>query len=196
MTEAAPQRSVAWWVRWLHTYVSMLGFASLLFFAVTGFTLNHADWLEARESSREAQGTIAAAMLRPEVDKLAVVEHLRRAHAIGGAVHDFVTDESECVVVFKEPGRAADATISRDGGAYTITLSTRGWLAILDDLHKGRDSGPAWSWFIDVSALVMAVAGVTGLWLLCYLKKRRGQGLLWAAVGTVLPIALYVAMVP
>ena len=32
------------WMRWFHTYVSMLGLGSLLFFSVTGLTLNHPDW--------------------------------------------------------------------------------------------------------------------------------------------------------
>ena len=30
--------------RWLHIYGSMASFAVVLFFAVTGLTLNHQDW--------------------------------------------------------------------------------------------------------------------------------------------------------
>ena len=29
---------------WLHIYVSMFGLAAVLFFSVTGITLNHPDW--------------------------------------------------------------------------------------------------------------------------------------------------------
>jgi hypothetical protein len=32
--------------RWLHIYLSMISFVIILFFAVTGLTLNHADWLD------------------------------------------------------------------------------------------------------------------------------------------------------
>ena len=32
-------------MRWLHIYLSMFGLAALLFFAVTGVTLNHPDWV-------------------------------------------------------------------------------------------------------------------------------------------------------
>jgi hypothetical protein len=196
MSEPASRRSLAWWVRWLHTYVSMLGFTSLLFFAVTGFTLNHVEWLEAAESVSESQGQLAPNLLRPEVDKLAVVELLRQRHRLTGAVHDFVVDDAQCVIVFKEPGRAADVNIEREAGTYTLAETKRGLVAILDDLHKGRDSGAVWSWFIDISAGVLAIAGATGLWLLLYLKKRRGQGLLWAVIGTVVPVALYFIWVP
>src|SRR5262245_30147080 len=31
-------------VRWLHIYVSLLGFTALVFFAITGVTLNHPTW--------------------------------------------------------------------------------------------------------------------------------------------------------
>src|SRR5436190_21141708 len=31
-------------VRWLHIYVSLLGFTALIFFAITGITLNHPTW--------------------------------------------------------------------------------------------------------------------------------------------------------
>ena len=32
-------------MRWLHIYLSMLGLAAVLFFSVTGITLNHPDWV-------------------------------------------------------------------------------------------------------------------------------------------------------
>ena len=31
-------------LRWLHVYVSMLSFRAILFFAITGITLNHPEW--------------------------------------------------------------------------------------------------------------------------------------------------------
>ena len=40
----AKRSSFAAWMRWLHIYLSMLGFTALIFFSVTGITLNHADW--------------------------------------------------------------------------------------------------------------------------------------------------------
>ena len=37
------KRQTAMFVRWLHIYLSMISFALVFFFAVTGLTLNHAD---------------------------------------------------------------------------------------------------------------------------------------------------------
>jgi hypothetical protein len=35
---------------WLHVYVSVFGLAAVLFFSVTGLTLNHPGWFLARPS--------------------------------------------------------------------------------------------------------------------------------------------------
>ena len=51
-------------VRWLHIYVSLLGFTTLLFFAVTGITLNHPTWfgIEAQRTT-EHKGEVNRAWL-------------------------------------------------------------------------------------------------------------------------------------
>ena len=35
-------------------------------------------------------------------------------------------------------------------------------MALLDDLHKGRDCGPVWSFVIDASAVVLAARLLAG----------------------------------
>ena len=71
------------WSRTFHIYFSLLGLLMVLFFAVTGFVLNHDSWFGLDVSHVEKiEGAFPAAMLR-EPDKLAVVEKLReigRAH--------------------------------------------------------------------------------------------------------------------
>ena len=44
MTRLAWRRRIAKTSRWLHIYGSMASLALVLFFAVTGITLNHQDW--------------------------------------------------------------------------------------------------------------------------------------------------------
>lgn len=190
-------RRLPFWVRWLHIYGSMFGLCATLLFAVTGLTLNHADWFESAEPSvRTFDGALPAAMLSPQVDKLAVAEHLRTTHALRGAVTEFAVDQEECLVVWKGPGYSADATIARTDGTYHVEEARRGWVAVLDDLHKGRDSGPAWSFVVDASAVVLTFLSLTGLWLLFYLKKRRRSGLAVALLGTIALLAAFAFGVP
>jgi hypothetical protein len=200
--------------RWVHIYVSMFGLAAVLFFSVTGITLNHPTWLSGETQRRAttkgqvelkwlrapvASGSSAAAAdVDParQVDQLAVVEFLRNAHGIHGAVAEFRVEEDECLVAFKGPGYAADVFIDRRSGEYTLTQTFHSLIAILNDLHKGRDTGKAWSWVIDISAILMTLISITGLILLFYLKLRRVPGTILLVVGAVVILAAYFFGVP
>ena len=186
-------------VRWLHIYLSMVSFALVLFFAVTGLTLNHADWFEDQSVTAEYTGKLAPAWVSgpdtASVQKLSVVEYLRSEHGLKGAVSDFRIDERECSVSFRGPGYSADAFINRSSGDYQLTETRLGLVAVMNDLHKGRDTGAGWAWVIDLSAIFMALVSTTGLVLLLFLKKRRVSGLVWLLIGLVVSVLLYVGLV-
>jgi hypothetical protein len=187
--------------RWLHIYLSLLGMAVVLFFSLTGLTLNHPTWFAtAGNSQTQDEGRVDPRWLRggtgDGVSRLEVVEHLRGSHAVRGALADFRVDDHECSVSFKGPGYDADAFINRETGAYTLTQSRHGLVAILNDLHKGRDSGPVWSVLIDVSALLLTVISLTGLVLLAYLKRRRLSGGLVGLLGLLALILIVYVFVP
>lgn len=202
MSDASPRRGLPWFARWLHCYVSTIGFFVIVFFGATGLTLNHADWFESGEPvTREARGTFDPAWLargegEERVAKLAIVERLRAEHGVRGAVSEFRIDEEQCVVVFKGPGYSADAFVDRAGGGYELTETHKGVVAVLDDLHKGRDSGAAWAFVVDAAAIITVVCGITGLWLLWYVKRRRRLGLVLALLGAVLPAVAWAGFVP
>jgi hypothetical protein len=180
----------------------MFGLAAVLFFSVTGLTLNHPDWFfVGAEATTQSEGRMALDWLRPDgpaeaVAKLEVVEHLRRTHGIRGALADFRVDDYECSVTFKGPGYAADAFIDRATGRYQLSQTSHGFVAVINDLHKGRDTGPAWSVLIDVSAVLMMVISLTGLLLLFYLKLRRLPGMIVVLLGTIAVAAVYALGVP
>ena len=204
---AAPPRPNPMWKRrlasisrWLHIYLSMFSFAVLLFFAVTGLTLNHATWFDGQERTTQFHGTVDPRWVKTadpkDVAKLEIVEYLRRAHHITGALHDFRVDESQCSVSFKGPGYAADASIERDTGAYEMSETRMGLWAVLNDLHKGRDSGTARAAIIDISAALMALVSLTGFVLIFFLLKRRTSGLIVFAAGIAVFALFYWKWVP
>ena len=201
-------------IRWLHIYLSMLGLGAILFFSVTGITLNHPDWFPSGpERSSESRGRMRPEWLKAEppaenprdreegaashmVDKLAIVEYLRSAHGIRGALSEFNIDEQECVVSFKGPGYSADTFIERDSGDYRITETQHSLISILNDLHKGRDTGSAWSWVIDISAVMLTISSLSGMILLLYIKRRRRLGLLTGILGSLVLVATVMYLVP
>lgn len=183
---------------WVHIYLSMLGLTAILFFSLTGLTLNHPEWFPlGGASTSQAEGSMDAAWLKTGgVDRLAVVELLRSRHGVRGAVADFREDDPELSVTFKGPGYSADAYIDRPTGRYSLTQTAHGLTAVINDLHKGRDTGAGWSVVIDLSALVMTVVSLTGLGLLFFLRLRRRPGLIVAVIGTLAVAAAFWLLVP
>jgi hypothetical protein len=186
--------------RWLHLYLSMVSFAVVLFFAVTGLTLNHAEWFQGSERTARYQGVMAQSLLHesggPQPDKLGVVEFLRKAHKIQGAVSDFIVQDDQVEVSFKGPGYLADGFIQRANGRYELIETRNGFVAVMNDLHKGRDTGKTWGWVIDASAVLLTLVSLSGLVLLWFVYKRRVSGLVLAGVGGVICWMVYRAYVP
>lgn len=165
----------------------MFCLAAMVFFGVTGFTLNHPDWFYGGYENRTSlKGSLDAALVQgdpDQVDKLGVVEALRARGVERGRLTDFQIDENQCVVAFKGPGFAADAFIERDRGVFEIQIVRMGLVAVLNDLHKGRDSGPEWSLLIDISAIMTTVVALSGVALLFYIKRRLFAGLIVSLAG-------------
>ena len=177
-------------LRWLHIYTSMVSLLVVLFFAGTGVTLNHPDWL-AGERTEEVTGTLPATWKTAKgIDWLVVAEHLRAAHGVHGTVADRREDDREGSLTFRAPGYSADAFIDVRDGSYKLTVSYQGAVGVLNDLHRGRDAGNAWAWLIDVSGVFLVFLSLTGLGLLFYLKKVRIKGLVVMTAGAGLVVVL------
>lgn len=191
------KRRTAVLIRWLHIYLSMLSFAIVFFFAVTGLTLNHADRFVDQLHTVQQKGQIDTSWTggggkdTTRVDKLKVVEWLRRQNNVKGYCSDLRIDEEQVSISFKGPGYAADAFINRATGKYDLTVTTAGFVGVINDLHKGRDTGSTWSVFIDASAILLALVSLTGLILILFLKKKRLAGLLVATAGLALAWLVY-----
>lgn len=201
-TAGSVSRRLAIVTRWLHIYGSMFGLIALLFFGVTGLTLNHPDWtLGSVRRQEELTGTLELGWIRAglpdeRVARLEIVESLRRRHNVTGAVEEFRLDEREALVAFKGPGCSADAFIDRDTGAYRLTRVREGWVALINDLHKGRHTGAAWAWAIDVSAALTVLISASGLILLLYLRRRRLVGLVTGLIGGAILLAVGYWLIP
>jgi uncharacterized protein len=194
------RKATATVTRWLHIYLSMVSFAVVFFFAATGITLNHAEWFSRQVQTRHYRGIVPPSLFRESTDqqpdKLGIVELLRNRHKIHGSVSDFRVEDSQISISFKGPGYAADAFIDATNGSYDLAETRSGFVAIMNDLHKGRDTGSVWSIVIDVSASLLVLVSLTGLVLIWFVYKRRTSGLILAASAGVLCWLVYRAFVP
>jgi hypothetical protein len=169
--------------RTLHLYLSLLAFLTLLFFAVTGLTLNHPEWF-GEGTPRKLSGTLPHAPYldgdRP--DWLRLAEDLR-ALGLRGQVADHGASGELTWLSFRAPGYAANAEVDPKTGAYRLVVTDHGLVAVLNDLHKGRDTPGSWKAFLDISALFLALVSLTGLLLGVILPRTRKAALLALALG-------------
>ena len=189
------KRRIAKFSRWLHIYLSMVSFVVVLFFSVTGVTLNHTDIFQGKTYTTEEKGKLTAAWVNVkdtlQVAKLNIVEYLRNTNKVKGAVSDFRIEETQVMVSFKGPGYEADAFINRETGEYDLSKTQTGFVGFMNDLHKGRDTGKAWLWVIDISAIFLIIVSLSGLILLLFIKRKRLNGLILLAAGGLILYLIY-----
>lgn len=194
MMKKVLKKNIASSSRWLHIYLSMFSFIALLFFAITGITLNHTERFTDQQHTTSSKGEISKVFLSADtnhIKKLEIVEFLRNKYLIKAPLKDFIIDEYQCIISFKGPGYGADIFLDREKALYEISETSTGLVGILNDLHKGRDTSVQWKWLIDVSAMLMVMISLTGLIMLFFLKKKRIAGLMVIAIGGVITYLIY-----
>jgi len=194
--------SRAFWLKQLHQWhwiSSALCLIGMLLFAVTGFTLNHAGQIEARPETVHRNAQLPEVLLRTvagdderkgvAVPK-AIVDWAHAALDVDLAGRSGDLSEDELYVSMPRPGGDAWLSIDRGNGKVEYEHTDRGWISYLNDLHKGRNAGPAWGWFIDVFALACVIFSITGLLLLKMHAAQRGATWPLVAFGLLLPLLL------
>lgn len=189
-----------WWVKQLHSWhwiSAAISLAVMLFFAVTGITLNHAASIPAEPVVTERSARLEPSVLRALTAKsddaplpAPVAEAVRNAVGLDAAGKPGEWSDAEVYVALPRPGGDAWVSIDRATGKVSAEVTDRGWISYLNDLHKGRNSGSAWFWFIDLFAVACLLFTITGLFLLqVHARHRRST---WPIViaGIALPVVL------
>lgn len=192
------------WAKQLHLWhwtSSAVCLVGMLLFAFTGITLNHAAEIEAEPQVEAIETQLSEAALAalqgdtPEDDRPvpdAVTRWAQEELSVSLAGRPVEWSEEEAYIALPRPGGDGWLAIDRTTGDVTFERTDRGWIAWLNDLHKGRDTGTAWSWFIDifsVAAIVFSLTGLVLLWL-----HSRHRKLTWPLVGAGLVIPLLLVM--
>lgn len=96
--------------------------------------------------------------------------------------------EGKFVIHLGRPGIAASVSINLTSGHYDYEVSDKGWLGYLNDLHKGKNTGDAWVYFIDIFAIACIIFSITGFLLLQRYANTRAKTWPLLIAGLVLPI--------
>ncbi|WP_222909364.1 PepSY-associated TM helix domain-containing protein [Pseudomonas sp. DNDY-54] len=186
-------------LRQWHWISSALCLVGMLLFAVTGITLNHAAQIEARPDIVERQARLPASLqekllaTQPSEGLPAELEGwLESELKLELAGREAEWSDGELYVALPRPGGDAWLSLDLNSGELLFEATDRGWIAYLNDLHKGRNTGGAWSWFIDIFAGVCVLFSITGLLLLQ--RHASGRPTTWPLVGAGLVIPLLLAL--
>ncbi len=211
----------AYWLKTLHQWhwiSSALCLLGMLLFSITGITLNHAAQIEARPQVRTLDGELPAALQARLVASAPEAEATpargaagRRAAApqlpdevaqwvrteLGADLRgrDAEWSQDEVYVAMPRPGGDAWLRIGLQDGAVEYESTDRGWISYLNDLHKGRHSGAAWSWFIDIFAVACLLFSITGLLILKMHAGNRAMTWPMVGMGVVVPVLLAILFV-
>jgi hypothetical protein len=202
--KAKPKRKPrwrTWWMHQLHTWhwmsaaMSMVG---VLAFAITGLTLNHSASIGANPVVTHKNADLDKALLGQLAKPFAkdaplpapVAARVAALTGLDPAGRSVEWSDGEAYVAMPRPGGDAWVSIDRASGAIESEITNRGWISYLNDLHKGRNAGPVWFWFIDVFAAACIVFTVTGLFLLQLMARNRPLTWPMVAGGFLLPFLL------
>jgi hypothetical protein len=194
VARAAFLRQTLRW-HWISAAICLVG---MLLFAITGITLNHAGAIMAKPQTVEREGELPAD-LRPALQAAEAAKGdlpaatrawLARDMKIKAPAGPVEWSAGEAYVAMPGPGSDAWVTIDTASGAVAYERTERGWIAYLNDLHKGRNTGPAWSWFIDIFAAGCVVFCITGLLLLQLHSRARPSTWPLVGVGLIIPLLL------
>ena len=177
--------------RWAHIYLSMVGFVIILLFSATGLTLNHPEWLKEDARTQIARGRLPAreAAQLGNGSLTTTAEWLQHNQHLRGHLHDSQCDADQCTLSYRAPGYSADIFVGAKTGSYTATIVSNGWLAALNDLHRGRDAGTGWSVALDSAAVLLILISCSGLLLVMFLHRRLAFALLLLLLGTLITLA-------
>lgn len=111
------------WARTIHVYFTLFGFVLMLFFAVTGFMLNHEPWFLPTQTTT---GKLSTQLLQSPENRDDVIDRLRADFGAQGDVESYVTSAGgETIrVIFKSEDGPMEAVIERASGDTTVTVNT------------------------------------------------------------------------
>ncbi|WXL25055.1 PepSY-associated TM helix domain-containing protein [Ectopseudomonas mendocina] len=197
-------RSLPWLgtLRQWHWISSALCLVGMLLFAITGITLNHAGQIEAKPQITSKQAQLPAELqstLQAKTPSQGLPLVLRQwleselAIRLDGRAAEW--SDGELYIGMPRPGGDAWLSLDIESGELEYERTDRGWIAYLNDLHKGRNTGTAWSWFIDLFAVACVVFSISGLLLLQRYAPNRPSTWPLVGLGLVIPVLLAILFI-
>lgn len=183
----AINRTLVTWSRNIHAYLSIALLLVLIFFSITGITLNHAANMTAipetttltldslPELPKDENGQIA--------DSPELAAFVRREFGVRLSQAEQIREGDFLLIDYAAPGKTTYIEIDQGLNEAFAETTDYGLVAVLNDLHKVRDTTVLWSWLVDISAVLLVIFTLAGFVLLLPNKFRFKRVAKYSAIG-------------
>jgi len=191
----AINRNLVNWSRTIHVYLSIALLIVLVFFSITGITLNHAELMVA-EPQTEVRTLDNLPVLPLDdngmiFDSPELAAYVRDEFGIRLEFAGLTIAEPFVTIEYDGPGYQALVEIDQELGEIYAESTDYGLVAVLNDLHKGRYTHIVWNALIDISGIILVIFSLAGFVLLLPNKFRFRKVLKYSVVGIVISVAAY-----
>lgn len=181
--------------RLIHVYVSMALLTLLLFFSVTGITLNHPEWFSSHQAQviekevtiERISGLAIATDIINEQQQRIVTSEIEQKFSVSLLNVEPEIMSGELFYSIKKAGKNTTIAVDVETGEAFYEQTHYGWWAVLNDLHKGRNTSNFWGWIIDISSVLFIVFAISGF-ILAMPQKRFRRTLTLSLASTILAL--------
>lgn len=185
-----------------HGYLSAFAFIALIFFSITGLLLNHPAWFEGKEDAPSKDRVLTLAPADLASARSAAEPGPVLAKAIGaqvdliGAYKSAETLDDEVLLSFESVKGRSDITVNLQTGAADVSIQRSDAVTVLNELHRGKNSGKAWSLIIDITAILVLLLSLIGYVLFFSLRFRLRTSLILTGVSLGALVTVFIFLIP
>lgn len=206
MNTATSNLRRAYWLKTLHEWhwiTSALALVGMLFFSVTGITLNNVALFEAPPVVTNRQAQLPDQLLSQlsalseqgiEEESVALPPGFSTwSRTILGVETREATQEwsdRDLNLSMQRPGGDAWMSVNLSDGKVKLQDTDNGAIAYFNDLHKGHYTSRWWTWFIDAMGISCLIFALTGFFILFLHAKNRPATWPLIGLGLLIPILL------
>ena len=180
--------------RYVHGWLSAFAFIVLIFFSLTGLFLNNPSWFEPAKNENtvklELPEQVVQSLMKQENPSTELLNYVREKETVIGRFKSSELLDGEVMIRLESPAGSTDIWALLDTGEVEVTQKPATTVSLINDLHRGKNSGTAWSWLIDISAIVIMILSIAGFILFLSIKTRLMTHLLITASSLAVMILL------
>lgn len=184
-----------------HGYLSAVAFVALIFFSLTGIFLNHPEWFAGEgagpieRSLKIPNQSLVEALKQPDIPRV-LAQSLAHLTKLRGAFQAGEIEDNRALIRMSGASGSSDITVNLETGEATIVIERAKLITIINELHRGTNSGRVWRVLIDVVAVLTLVISLIGYIIVFSLKVRLKNALLLTGFSMLLLVGLFVFFVP